>query len=69
MTGEVYITKFPSEANYKVYFTDFPSEEKNIEIIKGCKLTNFPTSRAIKVYITKFSSEAQIKIMRKNFPK
>jgi|GEM_PF-3777906 len=69
MAGEVYITKFPGEAKYKVYFTDFLGEEKNAEIIKGCKLTNFATSRAIKVYITKFPGEAQIKIMRNNFPK
>ena len=69
MGNKVYITQYPGEADYKVYFTDYPGEERNAAIIKGCKLTNYPGEASVKVYITKYPGEANIKIMRKNFPR
>ena len=69
MGNKVYITQYPGEADYKVYFTDYPGEERKAAIIKGCKLTNYPGEASVKVYITKYPGEANIKIMRKNFPR
>ena len=69
MGSKVYITQYPGEADYKVYFTDYPGDEQNADIIKGCKLTNYPGEASIKVYITQYPGEANIKIMRKNFPR
>lgn len=69
MGGKVYISKYPGEADYKVYLTDYLGEEKNADIIKGCKLTNYPGEASVKVYITKYPGEANIKITRKNFPR
>lgn len=70
MARKVYLTKYPYEADYKVYLIDsWWDNELNAELIKGCKLVTSPSSDAIKVYIVKYSGDAQIKIMRKNFPK
>lgn len=44
-------------------------KEKNAEIIKGCKLTNSESQADIKVFIVSNENRAEIKIMRKNFPK
>ena len=70
MAGKVYLAKSSYEADYKVYLIDsWWDNEVNAELIKGCKLVTSPSSDAIKVYIVKYSGDAQIKIMRKNFPK
>ena len=69
MAGKVYLAKSPYEADYKVYLIDSWWDNINAELIKGCKLVTSPSSDAIKVYIVKYSGDAQIKIMRKNFPK
>ena len=67
--GYVYITRYPGEADYKVYFTDFPGDELNAQIIEGCSLTEYPGQASCKVYITSFRGEADIRILRSNFPR
>ncbi len=65
----VYITKYESSADHKVYFTDYDSSQKNHQLIEGCKLTQYESSATFKVYITKYESSATIVIKRENFPK
>ena len=55
MANKIYITNHQSQADYKVYFVSSESQERNAQIIKGCKLTDY-------------QSQADIKITRKNFP-
>ncbi len=69
MAGKVYLTNYPGEADYKVYFTNYPGEEQNAGLIRGCSLTNFPGEASCKLFITEYPGEANIKIMRKNFPR
>lgn len=63
------ITKYASDALYKVYFTDSEADEKNAELLKGCNLTDYPSTADVKVYITEYSNEADIRITRRNFPR
>ena len=53
---------------YKVFFVNYESQERNAQIIKGCKLTNYQSQADCKVFIVNYESQADIKIMRKNFP-
>ena len=68
MANKIYITNYQSQADYKVFFVNYESQEKNAQIIKGCKLTNYQSQADCKVFIVNYESQADIKIMRKNFP-
>lgn len=68
MAGKVYIVNYEYQANYKVFFVDQQYQEKNADIIKGCKLVNSEYQADVKVFIVNQEYRADIKIMRKNFP-
>ena len=68
MANKVYIVNYESQADYKVFFVNYESQERNAQIIKGCKLTDWQSQADCKVYIVNYESKADIKIMRKNFP-
>ena len=68
MANKIYIAKYEYQAKYKVFFVNYEYQEKNAEIIKGCKLTDYEYQADIKVFIVKYEYQADIKIMRKNFP-
>ena len=69
MPAKVYIVDYASQADYKVFFVDYASQEKNESIIAGGKLVKYASQADCKVFIVKYASQADIKIMRKNFPK
>lgn len=67
--AKVFIVNSPSEADYKVYFVNWESDQKNHQLIAGGKLVKSKSEANVKVFMSKWASEADIKIMRKNFPK
>ena len=67
--AKVFVVKYESQADRKVYFVDYASQEKNAEIISPGQLVQYVSQADIKVFIVKYGSQADIKIMRKNFPK
>ncbi len=67
--AKVFIVKYESQADYKVFFVDYESQEKNAEIITGGKLVDYESQADAKVFIVKYESQADIKIMRKHFPR
>jgi hypothetical protein len=69
MPAKVYIVDYASQADYKVFFVDYASQEKNESIISGGKLVKYASQADCKVFMVKYASQADIKIMRKNFPK
>lgn len=69
MGAKVFIVKYDYQANYKVFFVDYDYQEKNAEIIKGGKLVDYDYQADVKVFIVNYDYLANIKIMRKNFPK
>jgi hypothetical protein len=69
MGAKVYIVNYESQADYKVYFVDYESQQKNHQIIMNGKLMPYESQADCKVFIVKYESQAQIKILRKNFPK
>ena len=69
MGAKVYIVNYESQADYKVYFVDYESQQKNHQIIMNGKLMPYESQSDCKVFIVKYESQAQIKILRKNFPK
>ena len=69
MGAKVYIVNYESQADYKVYFVDYESQQKNHQIIMNGKLMPYESQADCKVLIVKYESQAQIKILRKNFPK
>ena len=69
MGAKVYIVNYESQADYKVYFVDYESQQKNHQIIMNGKLMPYESPADCKVFIVKYESQAQIKILRKNFPK
>ena len=69
MSAKVFIVKYESQADYKVYFVNYDSQQKNHQIIAGGKLVNYESQADCKVFIVKYESQATIKITRKNFPK
>lgn len=60
---------YASQADYKVFFVDYASQEKNASIIANGKLVKYASQADCKVIIVKYASQADIKILRKNFPK
>jgi hypothetical protein len=69
MAAKVYIVNYESQAEYKVYFVDYESQQKNHQIIANGKLVNYESQADCKVFIVNYESQADIKILRKNFPK
>ena len=69
MGAKVYIVNYESQADYNVYFVDYESQQKNHQIIMNGKLMPYESQADCKVFIVKYESQAQIKILRKNFPK
>jgi hypothetical protein len=67
--AKVFIVDQAYKANYKVYFVDQPYQEKNAAIIAGGKLVKYEHEADVKVYIVNQDYQADIKIIRKNFPK
>ena len=67
--AKIFIVKYESQADRKVYFVDYASREQNAEIITPGELARYESQADVKVFIVKYESQADIKIMRKNFPK
>ncbi len=67
--AKVFIVEHDYQADYKVYFVDHDYQEKNAQIISGGKLVDYDYQADVKLFIVKHDYQAQIKIMRKNFPK
>ena len=69
MAGKVWISNSKYDADYKVFFVDSRSQEKNADIIKGCRLASSKYSADVKVWISNSKYDADILITRQNFPK
>lgn len=66
--GKVYIVDNKYDAKYKVWFCTSRFDEKNAQLIKGCKLVKNKYEADIKVYIVSNKYDADIIITRENFP-
>ena len=69
MSAKVFIVNYESQADYKVFFVNYESQQRNHQIIANGKLVNYESQADCKVYIVNYESQADIKILRKNFPK
>ena len=69
MAAKVYIVNYESQADYKVYFVDYESQQKNHQIIANGKLVDYESQADCKIFIVNYESQADIKILRKKFPK
>ena len=69
MAAKVYIVNYESQADYKVYFVDYESQQKNHQIIANGKLVDYESQADCKIFIVNYESQADIKILRKTFPK
>ena len=67
--AKVFIVKYQSQDARNVCFVDYPSQEQNAEIITPGELVQYESQADVKVFIVEYPSQANIKIMRKNFPK
>jgi len=67
--AKVFIVKYDYQADYKVFFVDQQYQEKNTEIISPGTLVKHEYQADVKVFIVKYDYQANIKIMRKNFPR
>jgi len=63
------MVNYESQADYKVYFVDYESQQKNHQIIENGKLVDYESQADVKVFIVNYESQADIKILRKYFPK
>ena len=68
MANKIYIVKYQHQADYKVFFVNYEHQEKNAQIVKGCKLANYEHQADCKVFIVDYEHQADIKILRRNFP-
>jgi hypothetical protein len=69
MSAKVYIVNYENQADYKVYFVDYESQQKNDQIIANGKLVGHESQSDCKIFIVNYESQANIRILRKNFPK
>ena len=69
MAAKVFIVDYKSQADYCVFFVDYSSQQKNHQIIAGCKLVDYASQADCKVFIVDYQSQADICIERKNFPR
>ena len=67
--AKVFIVKHEYQADRKVYFVDQAYKEKNAQIISPGELVRYEHQADAKVFIVDQEYKADIKIMRKNFPK
>ena len=67
--ARIFIVQYESQADRKVYFVDYASQERNTEIITPGEIVQYESQADTKVFIVQYESQADIKIMRKNFPK
>ena len=67
--AKVFIVKYEYQADRKVYFVDQAYQEKNAQIISPGALVRYDYQADTKVFIVDQDYKADIKIMRKNFPK
>ena len=67
--AKIFIVKSEYQAHRKVYFVDQSYQEKNTQIISPGELVQSESQADIKVFIVDQEYKADIKIMRKNFPK
>ena len=67
--AKVFIVNYEYQANRRVYFVDQPYKEKNAQLISPGVLVRYDYQADIKVFIVDQEYRADIKIMRKNFPK
>jgi hypothetical protein len=67
--AKVFIVKYESQADHKVFFVDYDSQQKNHQIISPGELVGYESQANVKVFIVNYESQASIKILRKNFPK
>ena len=69
MGAKVFIVDSKYDADRKVYFVDSPYEEKNAVLISPGVLVQSKYDADVKVFIVDSQYDADVKIMRKNFPK
>ncbi len=69
MGAKVFMVNYESQADYRVYFVDYESQQKNHQIIENGKLVDYESQADVKVFIVNYESQADIKILRKYFPK
>jgi dUTPase len=67
--AKVFIVDHDYQADYKVCFVDQSYQEKNAALIAGGELVDHDYQADVKVFIVDQEYKADIKIMRKNFPK
>jgi len=67
--AKVFIVDHDYKADYKVFFVDQSYKEKNAQIIAGGELVDHDYKAEVKVFIVDQDYKADIKIMRKNFPR
>ena len=67
--AKVFIVNNDYQADYKVFFVTESYMEKNAQIITGGQLVNNAYQADCKVFIVEHEYKADIKIMRKHFPR
>ena len=67
--AKIFIVDREYKADRKVYFVDQNYKEKNAQIISPGELVRSDYQADTKVFIVDQEYKADIKIMRKNFPK
>ena len=68
-SAKVFIVDREHKADYKVFFVDQSYKEKNAQIISPGSLVDHDYQADVKVYVVDQDYKADIKIMRKNFPR
>jgi hypothetical protein len=66
---KVFIVKYESQADYKVFFCKHETQQKNHQIIAGAELAKYVNVADFKIFIVKYETQADIKITQKNFAK
>lgn len=67
--AKVFIADSEYKAKYKVFFVDQSYKEKNTQLILPGELVKYESQADVKVFIVDQEYKADIKILRKNFPK
>jgi len=67
--AKVFIVDKDYKADYKVFFVDQPYKEANVQVISPGSIVQHDYQADVKVFIVDKDYKANIKIMRKNFPR
>ena len=67
--AKVFIVNQDYKADFKVYFADQAHKERNTQLISPGSLVDQDNKADVKVHIVDQEHKADIKIMRKNFPR